>query len=239
MMNALRLIMLPFACLSLISASVSGAGTVVMDQVNTWPDSTWDFYVINVTPDFFEWQQEIVAGVSGQLVGIDLYPTGPEDVFILSINKGTAWQTDEDDFTARIETAGTNWGNLDAPAYIDLSTANIHLSAGETFVIGLTGTGDGSDFHYALNASKYDPVEIGRYVEPGKYIPGRLLLDAHQFGPPGNYQLQSGLDLAFRTYMLVPEPTCTTLLVVAAILFSNNRFRTAHIRPRSSHFEFN
>ncbi len=185
--------------------------TVVEDQVNLWPEGSLIDHVINVTPDFFEWQQEIVAGVSGQLVGIDLYPSGPEEVFILSVNKGTAWQTDENDFSARIETTGTNRYNLDSPAYIDLSEANIRLSAGDTFIIGLTGTGEGSNFQYGMNVTHYDLVRPGRYAEPGLYIPGRLFLDAYQFDQPGDYMLQGGLDLAFRTYMLVPEPTTLAL----------------------------
>ncbi|MEO1308821.1 MAG: hypothetical protein AAFV38_13105 [Pseudomonadota bacterium] len=154
--------------LLLATASISSAATVV-DQVN---DSN-SFVGFNTT---LNWQQEVVAGVSGILDTIELnfgIGGGSIDVFV---NLGSGWQTDADDFS-------TSVSGLSGYSSIDVSSADISLSKGDTFIIGVRN-GAGGD----LRGSSGDT-----------YAPGGLFLNGSAY--------IADFDLNFRTTVAaVPLP---------------------------------
>ncbi len=110
------------AALAGVAIGVSSANAAgVLDQNNA-P------YPLGLNDDL-EWQQQVTAGLSGELVGITLYGSGASD--FVQIAQGVGFYSGSYAFaqTVHLSPGGT---------FIDTSAANIMLAAGQTFVIDVT-----------------------------------------------------------------------------------------------------
>jgi hypothetical protein len=140
-----------------------------------------------------EWQQQVTAGVTGQLTGITLYGAGTD--LTVRVATGGAFNPGPYAFTgaAHLTTGGT---------FIDLTSANINLTAGQAFVID------------TLNGSNGN---ISLAVAP--YAGGHLYAN---FGVPVDYSACCAITaMAFRSFMqapggggAVPEPASWALMIL-------------------------
>jgi hypothetical protein len=158
----------------------TSAQALMIDQVNTpHTDTAISAYATDI------WHQEIIAGVSGYLAGVDLWwewpwrqklaDRMPPNWINISLN---GWST-----VAEFET-------IEAWNYVDLSPAKLWLDAGDVFLLGIR---NGSD-NTSLGASYFD-----------SYV-GDLLFNGEPY-------VTDQFDFAFRTYVKpVPEPTTMLLL---------------------------
>jgi len=110
-----------------IAAAVWPAGTA--GQI--CPD---DGTVFNLNSSGTEYQQEAVAIATGHLRRVYLTAGAPGSA-TFTLNRGTPWQTDANDYQGTFTAVSPGW------RYIDVSSANIYLAEGEHVVIGLTGAG--------------------------------------------------------------------------------------------------
>ena len=106
-----------------IVAFTADAKADTIDQQNT--NIAWGF---NNDTTLLDYQQGIVAGIGGQLVGFDVY-VGVAGEADFSINLGAPWQTDADDWSATVSFTSTGW------QFVDISSAGITLSNGDTFAL--------------------------------------------------------------------------------------------------------
>lgn len=135
------------------------------------------------------WQQEVTAGLSGQLMGLTLYGDGTSvDV---GVSSGDAYQSGPFQFSGHATLS-------DAGVFVDTSAANILLTAGDRFVIDLRN-GSGGNILEALHT----------------YSGGDLWLN---FGVAFDDTAQTGQSLAFQTFMGpapagAPEPATWAILL--------------------------
>ena len=173
--------------------TLATAASAVVDQVS--PPANGGALQINQPG--FQWQQqeEVVVGVAGQLVGIDLFyvfaqPFNQPQDFHLALYGGAGWHADAG--TALLgPTALTPFvGTMS----LDPSAAGLRFNVGDTFVIALTALGPNTDC-CAIEANF------------GLYTSGQLFL----WGTPYDY----GGDLTFTTCMApVPEPSRWALVAL-------------------------
>jgi hypothetical protein len=151
----------------------------------------------------FTWQQEVTALTSGTLEGFDLWTTNGNSGTVF-INLGSGWQTDANDFNGTISGVADGW------SHVDVSAANISVTAGQKFVVGFNGNS-------ALGV-------LGSQLNGDQYAQGRLYVNGSE---------QANLDLGFRTYVaaVVPEPSALVLAVCGAIglLVVASRRRARHL----------
>jgi len=124
-----------------------------------------------------EWQQQVTAGVAGQLSGITLYGGGTN--VLVRLAQGDGFYSGPYAFSQAAVLAGGG-------TFIDTSAANIMLTAGQHFVIDLS---QGFGGNISTAASPY----------PG----GHLFLN---FGVPSDYTNCCNISLAFQTFMEVRAP---------------------------------
>jgi hypothetical protein len=153
------------------------AQTGTLDQVspalNAW---------FNASASSLLWQQQVRAGLSGQLEGFEMTFTGPIGGHAdLVLRIGDGWNTG-----AAVWSGGytKNSGTEESP-FFDVTSAGINLLAGDTFVIEIVGDDTGMN----LRGSYEDPQ-----ITPPQY-PEELFLN----GPP--CYADCGWRLAFRTWM--------------------------------------
>jgi hypothetical protein len=176
-------------CMAIALMAPAIGRAAVLDQVN---DTDLNMsYGLNA----FEWQQEIVAGMSGQLMGVELCgQTGTgAPAMTVYYAAGAGWAA----VPMHSTTVSAEYGSGPVWMYADFAAANIQLTAGETFVIGVVGPQHQGTS--ALNGTSQD-----------KYAPGSLWLGGSLFAGSPDY------DLAFRTYV-IPEPVTLVLLVTGGI----------------------
>jgi MYXO-CTERM domain-containing protein len=142
--RALRAVaaVLALAALLLSPAAARAGGT--LDQ--TSPAGGASF---NVGTSSLTWQQQIKAGLGGQLAGISVTIVGGAGSnMTLSIRKGAAWSSQPVLFQGTVTSASSATQQV----FVDMTAANISLAAGDVFVMELNGNS-------GLNV-------IGTYVAP-------------------------------------------------------------------------
>ena len=169
----------------LLVASLAGsAGAATLDQYS--PSTNTSFNMVN---SFLDWQQEVVVGLSGPLVQVDLYAIAAGSCTFY-INPGSPWQGDPPSFTTTFTAPAPGWWS------VDTSAAGLAFQPGDHFVLGFIGMDAG------LNLG-------GSWELPsGGYPAGNLFLNG------GNYA-DGGFDVAFKTY--VPEPAGFTIGAFGAL----------------------
>lgn len=143
----------------------------------------------------YEWQQEVTAGVGGQLSAVTLWGLG---ALTVRITPGSGFYDGPYLFT---QTFTFDSSELVGGKLIDTSAANIFLKAGDQFVIDFIPAGDPSA---GLGASSQ------------AYAGGDLFLNS-PWGGASNYTAAHGISLRFQTFMstsAVPEPATWGLLLV-------------------------
>ena len=171
----------------LVAAAV---GTTALAQTGTLdqesPNANASF---NLDASFLIWQAQARAGMDGQLEGIAMPFTGVDGVAQaeISIGLGDAWTTNIV-FTELItlQTSGS-W------QFVDTTSANIQLTAGDTFVIQAVGNDTGT----WCGGSYVAPPDPPLYDEPLW-----LMEQIHSNG---------GWRLGFRTYMLEGSQDCLNM----------------------------
>jgi hypothetical protein len=166
--------------------------TGVMDQTSPWnPAPPVQSASFNLDAAFLIWQQQIRAGVGGQLEGVRLmFDSGESGASIqLRIRLEAAWATAPEVFSATITkaTAGQEF------VFVDTTSANIQLTANDAFVVEMNGTGTG----VWLRGNYAPPPNTPAYPEP------LFLLSSPQ--GDGNWRF------GFETYMLAGSqcyPNC-------------------------------
>jgi hypothetical protein len=137
----------------------------------------------------FEWQQTVTAGSAGRLGGITLYGAGTN--LTVRVNAGDGFYSGAYAFSQVVQlvTGGT---------FIDTSSADIQLAAGQRFVIDLINGSGGN---------------ISAAATP--YAGGPFFLN---FGAPTDYTACCNTGLAFQTFMeagtAVPEPASWALMLL-------------------------
>jgi hypothetical protein len=155
----MKKLMLLLIIVSFVAAGQAFAAPA-LDQ--TSPNTGTQF---NADISGFNWQQQVTVGVTGKLVEVDLYRvpwgsnnggTGPDTGQIdFYLNVGSGWQTDANNYEAVITLVTQSALNA-----IDVSSANLFVTAGEQFVIGWHGTNEGTGLGGSANNSA-DPYSGG------------------------------------------------------------------------------
>lgn len=150
--------------------------------------------------------QSVTAGVNGTLQGFDIIANGiglnasiTIDVFV---NVGAPLQADANDYEATVVLTSGETGSF---FYVDVSSANILLNAGDQFEIGFTPQGA-----FDLGVGPVDSYTNGQF-----YFNGGL----------------QTRDIAFRTHMdAIPEPGSLIFLSLGSLaLLTRRRADTAHL----------
>ena len=140
----------------------------------------------------FAWEQGITTGLDGKLMAVDIYLNFIRDQEMdFWINIGIPVQVDSNDFDTTFDTIG-GWNT------IDVSSANIYLSAGDEFVFGLRGhTSNVSSIRTTIRST----ANGGNYDGGVTYLNGEVYLLRDET-----------MDLVFRTYVsTVPIPPAVWL----------------------------
>jgi hypothetical protein len=164
-----------FAC---AGAALGQTGT--LDQSSPWSPTTGQSATFNIDANFLIWQQQVRAGMSGQLEGVRMLLTGPVGATMTArIRSGATWTTNPELFSMSVSKVTAN----PEIVFLNMTAGNIQLSSNDVFVIELQGNGTGLWLG-------------GNYVAP----PGTPLY------PEPLYLLQSpqgdgGWRFGFETYM--------------------------------------
>jgi hypothetical protein len=162
----------------------------VLDQDNASPQGNANSGI--------EWRQEVTAGMSGWLAGLELYALFAQTLTV-RIGLGDAFSTGPLLFSETVALGGASIGDAGfnpTATYLDLSAFDILLTAGDKFFFSLSD----SDFGGA------GLVVSGLYAGGGTYV------------KPGGSQPVPEVSLAFRTFVeplavaQVPEPASMALV---------------------------
>jgi hypothetical protein len=138
--------------------------------------------------DRLELQQQVTAGKSGLLAGVELYGDSTSDLVRIAV--GDAFYTGPFAFS---ETVTLSNGGF----FIDTSAANIDLSVGETFVIDVS---EGTDVVRGLRGTNHPYSGGGLFSQEGGVVTGL-----------------PAFSMAFQTFVgttaTVPEPSTWTMLI--------------------------
>lgn len=163
---------------------VASAGAATLDQYSPYTNTSFNM----LTPDL-NWQQEVVVGLSGPLVQVDLYATAAGSCTFY-ITAGAPWQGGPANYTTTFTAPVTGWVS------VDTTPAKLSFQPGDHFVLGFIGQ------NTLLNLG-------GSYQPPGGgYPPGNLFLNGINYA-------DGGFDVAFKTY--VPEPASLALCALGVL----------------------
>lgn len=181
------------AVLGLAAAGVlaTAAPAQMLDQIQEMTNASY-----NMDAQSLEWQQEIITGIAGQLVQVDVYANGAGSATFY-LNDGAPWQGDTNDFEMLFTSTGSGWYS------IDVTSAGLSFDVGDPFVMGWVGGGTG-----LWMGGGYIDNGVGPYH-------GELFLN-------GNPNGGGGWDLAFRTWV-VPGPGAVALLGLAGLVAPRRR----------------
>jgi hypothetical protein len=181
------------AAFALAAAGMLGtpASAQMLDQVQDMLNASY-----NMDAQSLEWQQEIITGIAGQLVQVDVYANGVGSATFY-LNDGAPWQGDANDFEKLFSSTGAGWYSL------DVSSANLVFDVGDSFVMGWVGGGTG-----LWMGGGYIDNGVGPYK-------GELWLN-------GSPHSNGGWDLAFRTWV-IPGPGAVALLGLAGLAAPRRR----------------
>jgi hypothetical protein len=160
------------------------AGAATLDQFSPYTNTSF-----NMINSFLDWQQEVVVGLSGPLVQVDLYAVAAGSCTFY-ITPGAPWQSGPPSFTTTFTAPSPGWWS------VDTSSAGLAFQPGDHLVLGFIGLDAG--------------LNLGGSWEPpnGGYPPGNLFLSG------ANYA-DGAFDVAFKTY--VPEPAAFTICTFGAL----------------------
>ncbi len=165
----------------LFAAGVMGLGAVAFGQTGTLDQQapmTNAWY--NIGASSLTWQQQVRVGIAGQLEGFQLTIAGnPGAQFNVRVRAGDGWNTGPILF----QNLFTKPGSGNEIMFIDVTSANINLNVGDTFVIETQGNDTGAGL-----IGSYDPANPG--------YPEWLFLNG-----PGCFA-DCGWRHGFNTYML-------------------------------------
>jgi len=153
------------------------------------------------------WQQEVIAGIAGQLVGVEYFipqnGAAADSRHHFGISVGEPWHWEESDWTS-IQTVNFPEDFIDSK-YVDVSAADILLEVGDAITLRWTEFAPG--------------VGTNLQGSSGNNYPGNLYWrnSAEQQLP----ELWSS-DFAFRTWIEtdptgIPEPSGMVLLILAMV----------------------
>jgi hypothetical protein len=177
--------------LAAVGMPAMSASAQMLDQVQEMTNASY-----NMDATFLEWQQEIITGIAGQLVQVDVYAAGTGNATFY-LNDGGPWQGDANDFEMLFTSTGPGWYS------IDVSSAGLSFGAGDPFVMGWVGGGTG-----LWMGGGYIDNGVGPYH-------GELWLNQ---APHSN----GGWDLAFRTWV-IPGPGGMAMLALAGLIAPRRR----------------
>ncbi|GEM_PF-5855475 len=168
-------VMATLAAMSLSAVALGQTGT--LEQVSPMTNAGF-----NLGASSLQWQQQVKVGVAGQLEGFQLMIQGNAGAqFNARVRVGDGWNTGAILFDQLI----TKPNNGNELMFIDVTSANINLNVGETFVIETQGNDTGAGL-------------VGSYVPP----PGAPLYDQNLYlNGPGCFA-DCGWRHGFNTYML-------------------------------------
>jgi len=185
----------------IIVACLSGIcqATPILDQ------ESWNVNgSVNGAIDTTQWQQEVVAGMDGQLTGIDLslgiWGVANNGLFHFGLNLGEPWQRDADNWHVIYQAEFPR----DVPVlHIDTTEADMILEEGDRVVFSVRGS------------------SFSNGIMPEMSTGGTGLWFNHTHEPHLPVE-KNGYGLAFRTYMDpdlagVPEPS-TLLLAIGSLI---------------------
>lgn len=180
-------------------APIQVNASIILDQQNPLLDDPYFASFCGVS-SCAEWQQGVTVGVEGILAGLDIFTAGLA-TGTLSIWNDTPWQSEVPVYSASYIASGIT--------YIDLLPANIYLSVGDTFTFGLSG---GTDVLGGGPVGSYNTA-----FSSGNYAGGELWNNNYPncFGDTGDGNC--AYDLAFNSYISVPEPASITLLCLGVV----------------------
>ncbi|MEL6104857.1 MAG: PEP-CTERM sorting domain-containing protein [Planctomycetota bacterium] len=184
--------------------STQGRAGMIVDQIGAGPN------LIAAVGPGRTFQQEVTAGVSGDLVGVSLWSWGlsasTSQPITVGINYGSGWQTDAAAVSQTFAPTASNQRML-----VDFSATPLFLNAGDSFVITLSGT---SPFGYVAYGND-------DYAGHSLYFNGSEL---------------ASNDLHFLTHMnvasssTVPEPGSLAVFGAGALLVLSRRGRKRSTR---------
>jgi hypothetical protein len=173
-----------------LGTTSAAAQTGALDQTSPMDESGAGGAQFNVDVDFLVWQQQIRVGFAGQLEGVRLRFLGNAGGSVtVRVRLGEAWT----DGPALFESIATMSVSGYETVFVDMSSAVIELSVGDTFVLETQGTNSGVWL-------------IGSYVDPAM---GEPLYPEPLFLGPGGFP--PGWRHGFETYMLTGPDTCPDL----------------------------
>lgn len=180
--------MLRAICLvSALGLAGASADAQVLDQYSPYTNTGF-----NMSASSLNWQQEVVVGLAGPLVRVDLYVNNPGSCKFY-ITKGSPWQGGAANYSATFSSTVLGW------VPFDVSASGLSFNPGDHFVLGFQCTDQG----LGLTGSGQTPPN-------GGYAPGQLFLNQSSF-VDGTY------DIAFKTYVAVPAPGAFALLGVGLL----------------------
>ncbi|MFG0329348.1 MAG: hypothetical protein ACF8PN_05550 [Phycisphaerales bacterium] len=139
-------------CTALGAAAPTFAQVGELDQVS--PLGHWAF---PHNGPWQEWQQQVRAGMSGQLEGVELRLHGSVgDQLFVEIRRGETWTNEPPLYSGSY----TKTTYLHERVFFDMTDADIRLDAGEVFVIHTHG------ISLSLNGNRPEPGEPPLYPEP-------------------------------------------------------------------------